>query len=341
MVITMIDFSKAYYLNEDLYTDVIRLSKQYNELVDYVTVGRSHDNRDIVLIMLGLGNKKVLCTGGIHGRESINPIVLMKIIEFYAESYESFKKNKQKDQQKILIQQDMTNDAYRNKMFSSFVFELLQIYTFIFIPIANPDGYEIALKGFDCIHDFKLRRRCSGLEISAKEWKYNARGVDLNRNFPSKYWISTETSFCCDEKDKPEFSVDFDLLENETKTLIRTFHKYEPLCYIDFHSRGNVIYYYRNALSGFYNERQLRLANGIKRYTGYELMEPVLEVEEGDIGGNTVHYFSEKFGLPAFTIETVEDEADFPLDISYRQTVFHRLKYVILGIGNMLLSEIN
>ena len=57
----------------------------------------------------------------------------------------------------------------------------------------------------------------------------------------------------------------------------------------------------------------------------------------GDTGGNTVHYFSEKFNKPALTIETVDDNASFPLDPKYRASVFDDLKLVILEFGSMII----
>ena len=63
-----------------------------------------------------------------------------------------------------------------------------------------------------------------------------------------------------------------------------------------------------------YNDKQLEIASRFKEITNYELVLPELEVETDDSGGNTVHYYSERFNKPALTIETVEDEATFPLE---------------------------
>ena len=73
----IIDFSKPMYSYEDLITDSKVLVKEYNKIIKYVTIGTSHDNRDIVILKLGTG-KYILFCGGVHGRENINPIVLCK-----------------------------------------------------------------------------------------------------------------------------------------------------------------------------------------------------------------------------------------------------------------------
>ena len=63
----------------------------------------------------------------------------------------------------------------------------------------------------------------------------SARGVDINRNFPCKSYIQQQLQ-------------EYPASEQETQTLMRLFQDYETLAYLDFHSRGNVIYYYRQAM---------------------------------------------------------------------------------------------
>ena len=67
----------------------------------------------------------------------------------------------------------------------------------------------------------------------------------------------------------------------------------------------------------------------MKEVTGYTIVSPEHEIDVGDSGGNTVHYYSEHFFKPAITIETVEEEASFPLDVKYRQSTYDELKLLI------------
>ena len=72
-----------------------RLSQQYGAILKCVTIGKSQDNRDILLLKLGLGKNHMVCCSGVHARENINPIVLMRIAEFYADLYINYKAERQ------------------------------------------------------------------------------------------------------------------------------------------------------------------------------------------------------------------------------------------------------
>jgi g-D-glutamyl-meso-diaminopimelate peptidase len=85
-----------------------------------------------------------------------------------------------------------------------------------------------------------------------------------------------------------------------------------------------------------YNNQQFEIATRLMQITNYELMPPENEIDSGDTGGNTVHYYSEYFLKPALTIETVDEDAVFPLALHYRSSTFEELKLVILEFGSMI-----
>lgn len=320
----IIDLNNTSYIYNKLISDAKKLVEQYEEILQYVTIGKSHDNRDIILLKLGIGQKYMICCGGVHGRETVNPIVLMRIIEYYADLYVNHRQKKENLLKKLNNPTQLSGNEYEQMLYGTCIYELLQTYTILFVPLLNPDGYMITLEGFDAISDQKLKQKCLSLQIPSSEWKYNARGIDINRNFPSRLW-------------KPKFENDRAASENETKALIFLFHEFKSKGFLDFHSRGKSIYYYRSMLSDSYNAKQLEIATRIKKITNYELVSPVGEIDSGDSGGNTVHYFSERFRKPALTIETVEEEAKFPLDSKYRSSTFDELKLVISKFGSMII----
>lgn len=342
----IIDLDEPLYSYNKFLEDVKALEKQYSEVIKCVTIGMSHDNRDIVLLKLGVGKRYIACCGGVHGRETINTIVLMKIIEYYARLYlkhVSSKSNKlinqsisfierplwqdtqsMKQNKRFMNSEDTLRIEYEQRIYGNCVYELLQTYTILFVPLLNPDGYMISLSGYDCISNEELRNKCMAMNINNTEWKFNARGIDINRNFPSRLW-------------KPTNSMNYVASENETKALIMIFHHYKPKGFLDFHSRGRSIYYYRRVMSKAYNDKQLLIASQLADITGYQLVPPEEEVNPDDSGGNTVHYFSEHFYKSALTIETVEDEASFPLDINYRHITFEELKLVIFKYGSLII----
>ncbi|TAH72843.1 MAG: hypothetical protein EWM47_03155 [Anaerolineaceae bacterium] len=320
----IIDFSREKYSYEDFISDAEILTKQYNNIIQYVTIGESHDNRDIVMLRLGTGRKYILFCGGVHGRETINPIVLLKIVEFYANQYEDYGKAKENFSRKLRFPSSNIETQYEHMIFEKCVYELLQTYTILMIPLLNPDGYMISLYGLKAIKNPTLQNKIKRMKYNFSEWKYNGRGIDINRNFPCRSW-------------KPKGNRDYAASENETKALIQVFHQYRISCFLDFHSRGKSIYYYRNSMPKVYNDKQLYIAKRLKNITKYELMDSENEIDYGDSGGNTVHYFSEHFYKPALTIETVDENAIFPLDYKYRTSTFEDIKLVLFELGGLLL----
>ncbi|NLP34469.1 MAG: hypothetical protein GX359_04645 [Clostridiales bacterium] len=321
MIINLDDTNFSY---DKFITVSKELAKKYNDILKCVTIGRSHDNRDILLLKLGLGQNYMVCCGGVHARETINPIVLMRIVELYADLYKNYKTERQDFKNQLLNTRLYLENEYQQMLYQGCTYELLQTFTILFIPLLNPDGYMISLEGFDSINNKQLREKCQQYGISAEQWKFNARGIDINRNFPSKLWR---------QKSKKDEAAS----ENETKVLMEVFQRYSPLGFLDFHSRGDAIYYYRSTMSDAYNERQYKIAERLQDITNYRLMDPEEEIDMGDSGGNTVHYFSEQFHKPALTIETVNENASFPLNPDYRASVFDDLKLVILEFGSMII----
>lgn len=269
-----INLEQNYYYN-DLLEDSKSLQKKYRNILEVENIGTSHDNREILLFRIGKGEKGVLLTGGVHGRESINPIVLMKMVEDYC----------------------ITG---------------IDQYSIYVIPLLNPDGYMIALRGFNIITKEELRLEAKKQGIPYFFWKYNARGIDLNRNFPSKNW-------------KAKYEGDTPASEKETVALMEVMQSISTVGYIDYHSRGKEIYYYRNQMSQKYNKRQFEIASKIKELTNYSLVSKSLEIDSGDTGGNTVHYYSEYIRKPAITVETVAEEYAFPLPISLQRETYEEI----------------
>lgn len=320
----IIDLNIPVYSYDKLVSDAKSLAQQYHTVLQFVTIGRSHDNRDIILLKLGVGKQYMICCSGVHGRENINPVVLLRIVEDYADMYVNYKQQKFSLKSRLKNPTQNLKREYEKLQLGKCIYELLQTYTILIIPVLNPDGYEIALSGFESIRNDDLREKCKAMNVQSSEWKMNARGIDINRNFPSKLWAA-------------KFEGDHPASENETKALIFIFHEYKSKGFIDFHSRGKQIYYYRSLMPDNYNKKQYQLAIRLKKITGYELVAPEEEIGPDDSGGNTVHYYSEHFNRPAITLETVEDEAQLPLDMKYRFTTYEEIRLVLLKFGSMII----
>ncbi|SES97679.1 M14 family zinc carboxypeptidase [[Clostridium] polysaccharolyticum] len=273
-----VNWDQLFYY-EDLVAYAKYLACHYSDLVQYESIGRSWDNRDIFLLKVGKGRDNVIVTGGVHGRESVNPMVLLCMAEYYCEEFRP-------------------------------CLDLVSVYV---VPVLNPDGYAIAIQGFDSIKCEKNRRMCELKHIPYYLWKYNGRAVDINRNFPCVSWKKKDVN-------------DVAGSEPETIALMELFQNVSSIGYIDYHSRGKQIYYHRKSMSEDYNRDQFGYACLLNAMTDYELVPPKREIEENDSGGNTVHYYSEQFCLPAITIETVDELACFPLSPHYQRETYEEIK---------------
>ncbi|MGN0481452.1 MAG: M14 family zinc carboxypeptidase, partial [Lachnospiraceae bacterium] len=241
------------YTYDDFTVLMKKLALFYAPDTSVEDIGESHGGRTIYAIHLGKGNKSFVYISGVHGCENVNPNVLLKIIEHYVCN--------------VPLPKD---------------------YRMIFVPVANPDGYEYA-------------------RISRKMLRNNARGVDINRNFE-----------CASFKGKIPNS------EPETKALINLFENYRPELLIDFHSRGKSVFYHRAAMDEEYNKMNLKIAKAIIKETGYFLEKPENENPLG-AGGNTVQFFSEKYYKPAITVETVSENEEYPLDAHLQLSTFNEI----------------
>lgn len=277
------------YSYEDILQKMQELAGQYSDFTVCRSIGTSHDGRNIPMMRVGLGEKTLVLTAGIHGRESVNPVLLVKMLEDYCQAFLS-----QEDRYGYPVQ------------------KLLDGCSVVVIPLVNPDGYEIALRGFSAIHNPVLRQLCKIKEIGWQHWKYNARGVDINRNFPCRSYIQQQLG-------------EYPASENETQALIRIFQDYDPLGYVDFHSRGRIIYYYRQAMPFAYNQRNHKLARYLQKLSDYSLGKREEEYLSRLNGGRPVNYFSELLGKPAITVETVEEDASYPLDPSYQEKTYREI----------------
>lgn len=292
-MLTNLNISYSY---SGILKNLIILKKNYPKIVELKTAGISHDGREIPLVIIGKGKSGTLYTAGVHAREIINPIVLVALAERIARNYYALGE------------------------------PLLDEYSLYFMPLINPDGYEIATKGYGTVRNEILRHRLIRSQAPHTIYKGNARGIDINRNFACQSFVSSASSGTANS-------------ENETQALQQVCRDHTLLGLIDLHSRGNTIYYHREALSEDYNHRQLMLAKKLAAVTSYTLNDPDLENPDAKSGGNTVQYFSETFKRPAFTIETVEESAGFPLSKNYQPMVFETLKELPLLFLDLLISH--
>ncbi|XP_013170481.1 PREDICTED: uncharacterized protein LOC106119901 [Papilio xuthus] len=153
---------RSYFKTIDIYKWLFDLGNEYPQEVYLESIGKTLENRDIIAvrILLGTGKRrpKVIVEGGIHAREWISPAFVTYMMN------------------QILHAPKSNNTALKEIAFA---------YEWYFVPILNPDGYEIT-------------------HTSDRLWRKNSRGVDLNRNFGIAFgtvgvsFSSWDNSYCGD-----------------------------------------------------------------------------------------------------------------------------------------------
>lgn len=162
----IVDTKHQKYSYKEMIEDCKLLQKRYGALCYVNTIGQSADKRKIYEIEVGNPNaeKTLIVVGAIHAREYMTAQLCMKQIEYYLSH-----------SQKTLDGVHMSS--------------LLDDIRICYIPMANPDGVSISQSGLGVIRSTKIRKMYKMMSGTANTaiWKANARGVDLNRNFPASY----------------------------------------------------------------------------------------------------------------------------------------------------------
>ena len=132
------------YTYEELLRNLQESGAQYPDFTVYKEVGESHDERSIPMLRVGLGLDALILTAGIHGKESINPVLLTRMAQEYSQAYQD--------------NLNMGNYPVR---------ELFDHCSICFLPIVNPDGYVIATESFNAIRNANLRQAHNKCDVKS------------------------------------------------------------------------------------------------------------------------------------------------------------------------------
>jgi len=280
-------FSKS--INEAIYN----LYKHNEKLLSLNKIGESVQGTPILSITIGEGSTKILIQGTHHAREAITTILLLDQINYLLKLYKMDKS---------------INNMSINK--------LLKYVTFVFVPLVNPDGADLVINGCKYVpSEYKYNPYLK--EELFPRWKANINGVDLNRNYPTKYPDD-------DSVTHPHYAFykgPYYFSEPETYALKCLTEKHLFDGTISYHSSGEIIYYQYNQLN---IERDLAIASKISKETGY-----VLEEEKQLVTGSGYKdWFIENYEKPGLTLEvsTYAGEQKVPVE-NYRE-IFARNKNV-------------
>lgn len=249
--------------------DVIsRLADRYGSFLTKLPIGVSVGGRKIYCLKIGDSRESMLYVASVHGNEYITTSVLLRFIE------------------------DMCHHISLGSDFCGInMNRALATRSLYFVPMLNPDGCEIALKGTE---DPKITELCDG---NFRLWKANGRGVDINHNFDAD-WEKLkviEASYGITSPSAGKYGGEYPCSEPETVALCTLCRLINPRHVVALHTQGEEIYYgYRNK-----NIDEKRMAEIFAMTSGYTLSRP----DYLSSCGGFKDWFCKTFHRPGFTFE--------------------------------------
>ncbi|BBI35426.1 M14 family metallopeptidase [Cohnella abietis] len=265
---------KQVYTYETMVKDIKKLAAKYPELVRYRSIGKSEYGRDLWLIEIGNGPVNILLNGSHHAREWITTTTLMEMSESIA----------------------IKADAGSNwKKLSTT--DLLQHVTYSIVPMVNPDGVTLQQSGPKAFlqKDQAALIRMNKGSLNFKRWKANAKGIDLNRQYPAGWGTirnaASEPSYMNYKGQKP-------LEAKEARAMAELTRKLKPELAVSYHSSGEIVFWnYKTPSANLQRDRMI--VNEYAAMTGYRVVNP----ESNPSGGGFTDWFIIEFGKPALTPE--------------------------------------
>lgn len=276
-------FQSSLYTYGEFQRDMAVLQKNAGAALRVDEIGQTVDGNKLYDFRVGnpAAERHLLVFGGIHAREYITAqLVMRQLVQ--------------------LLSDQSANGSYENMA----VRELLSNTEIHFIPMANPDGIGISQLGLEGLRTEAVRETVRQIaskdgkaltEAYLRQWKSNANGVDLNRNFDA-LWESYNDHLGHASAD--HYKGTAPECELESKALADLTRQFQFDATLSYHTQGEVIYW-NFGQEGELKDMSLLLANRVSELTGYRLDG---NFQALDTAGYKDWAIS-KMGIPSLTIE--------------------------------------
>lgn len=294
------------YSYKELGKDIIALKKLYGSRFNYNIIGQSADERNIYEIVIGNqdSGQAILVVAELHAREYMTSQLCMKQIEYYLQNY---------------------NEEIGGVKVS----DVLGKIAIHYIPMANPDGAAISQYGFSAIRNTKLRKKLLKMPGAGSPslWKANARGVDLNKNYPYEY-VARQG-----RRGSQGYTGPKKCSEPETMAIVNLVNKLKKSVKIrgeiNYHATGSIIFGdyegpLKKAITDMYE-----LACGITGYASSASYNG-----DGNSVGNLREFIMYKKNLPSITLEIGTQPC--PLPVSEFREIWKKNKDLVLLEADLL-----
>lgn len=308
---TIVNTKHQRYSYSEMSRDIHQLKAAYGDRVHYQVIGKSVDGRNLYDVIIGNPNAKktLLVVSNLHAREYMTAQLCMVQIEYYLKNY----------------YRSISGTVPVN------VFEKIAVH---YVPMANPDGVTISQYGIRAIRKASSRKTLRKMPGANRHrlWKANARGVDLNRNYPVSYRAryqkrGSEGYTGTHAASEPETRAILSLLRKIRKTSklkgVVNYHAMGSIAFGGCSKRGNV----RKVTAAMY-----RRAVALTRYgssAGYNAGKPSI--------GNFREYVVYKKKIPSITLEI--GVRGCPLPSSQFPSAWRRNYRLVLEEAKLLRSK--
>ncbi len=257
------------YGYDEMMADLARLRERY-PFIEVSTIGQSVLGRDIPVVRLGTGPKQVHYNAAIHGEEWVTAVLMMKFTEVYARARE------------------------RGERIGNFdVPALWEQSSLYIVPMVNPDGVEISQEGVSRDNPYyDLLIQANGGSTNFRTWAANARGVDLNNQFPAGW--EREAARGPRSPAPRNYSGTGPLTEPEAIALADFTRAHDFRLVIAWHSQGEEIYWGYEGLEPPESEQITNLFADISGYRPVRYLESWAGYKD---------WFIQDWRRPGFTIE--------------------------------------
>lgn len=272
---TIVQTDHQKYSYAEMSADIQKLQEKYHGIVHTSVIGKSEDGRNLYDVVIGntKASKTLLVVANLHAREYMTSELCLDQIEYYLENYYTAREG----------------GSWKK------TFDKIAVH---YVPMANPDGTTISQFGIKGIRSAALRKRLRKLKSgSTTIWKANARGVDLNRNYPVRFRkqgkrgpMGYSGPKACSESETRAIKKLTDQLRSK-KTLRGV---------ISYHAMGSIIFG-GSGLGGTLQKNTDRLYYQSRRLTGYASAAGYHSSSGGD--GNFLTYIHEVTKVPGITLE--------------------------------------
>lgn len=326
------DLNSTEYLSNDLYLKALELENRYKDLIKVNEYGKSYDDKPLFAIILTANNKQTLANpefkvikqhylveAGTHAKESLNPLLVLNQVELYCKDY------------------------YNEETIKSFDMHIILDKAVIhFLPLTNPDGYDLVKIGQKSVQPKNLEVLKNIKDKNYSKYKAGITGVDHNRNYPSRYldletekwinlWNENTTEWSAKVPCGSYFYGESPSTEPEVIAIEKYIKKYDFRNYISFHSRGDIIYWNQYYFDEIYNKRSYSLAKRISKVNGYSLGNKNKPTGSGYMSD----YTTQETLKPILVVETMKMNEIVNLDLykyAYEKNKTVPLHAVIEGL---------